>query len=71
MLGGPRTTVRTPHPEVTMTTSTRERVAQLTEQGLKVREIATVLNVSTQAVYKHLKALDLEPPTRREGEPAA
>lgn len=55
-----------------MTTSTKERVAQLTEQGLKVREIATVLNVSTQAVYKHLKTLEIDPPTRQpNGEPAA
>lgn len=45
--------------------STKERVAQLVEQGLTVREIATILNVSTQAVYKHLKAMDIAPPSAR------
>jgi transposase len=52
--------------------TTRDRVQQLTAQGLKVREIAAILNVSTQAVYKHLKALEIDPPTRQDnGEPAA
>lgn len=51
--------------------STRERVKGLSEQGLSVREIASVLQVSTQAVYKHLSALGIDPPTRRDGETAA
>ena len=42
------------------TASTRERVRQLTEQGLSVREVASILNVSTQAVYKHLKRIEAE-----------
>lgn len=42
------------------TRSTRERVRDLKAQGLTVREIATVLNVTTQAVYKHLKRLEAE-----------
>ena len=39
-------------------TSTRERVRQLTAQGLTVREIASILSLSTQAIYKHRKAID-------------
>lgn len=35
----------------------RYRVRQMTAQGLKPREIAMALGVSTQAVYKHLKAI--------------
>ena len=53
------------------TAPTRDRVRQLKGQGLKVREIATILNISTQAVYKHLKALEAEGDDRRNGEPAA
>lgn len=45
--------------------TTQKRVADLIDRGLTVREIASVLNLSTQAVYKHLKALGIEPPSRR------
>jgi DNA-binding CsgD family transcriptional regulator len=34
--------------------TTRDRVRQMTEQGLTPRQIAVLLNLSTQAVYKHL-----------------
>lgn len=38
--------------------STRERIQEMRfTKGLSVREIATVLGISTQAVYLHLKAL--------------
>lgn len=43
---------------------TRERVRDLIERGLSVREIAQLLSISTQAVYKHLKAMGITPPTR-------
>lgn len=45
--------------------TTRERVSDLSKQGLSVREIASVLQVSTQAIYKHLDKLGIEPPSRR------
>lgn len=52
--------------------STKERVSKLVDQGLTVREIASILNVSTQAIYKHLKALDKPPPSvRGDREPVA
>ena len=51
--------------------TTRERVAELVKTGLSVREIASILNVSTQAVYKHLKAIEADRDGRRDGEPAA
>jgi len=38
---------------------TRERVPELLDQGLTVREIASVLGISTQAVYKHIHRLGL------------
>lgn len=37
--------------------SKRQRVKELTEQGLKPRQIALVLGISTQAVYQHLQKL--------------
>ncbi len=43
--------------------STRDRVAVSIEQGLSVRQIADAEGITTQAVYKHLKALDILPPT--------
>jgi DNA-binding CsgD family transcriptional regulator len=43
---------------------TREQVAALIGEGRSVREIALTLGVTTQAVYKHLKALEIAPPTR-------
>lgn len=43
--------------------STRERVRELTDQGLTPREIAKLLDLSTQAIYKHLHALRDDPKT--------
>lgn len=37
--------------------NTRTRVQEMRTKGLSVREIATILGISTQAVYLHLKAL--------------
>jgi predicted ArsR family transcriptional regulator len=42
------------------TGSTRERVAWLLASGLTVREVAAVLGVTTQAVYKHIHRYDLK-----------
>jgi DNA-binding NarL/FixJ family response regulator len=36
---------------------TREKVAELLERGYPVRQIAKLLDLTTQAVYKHKKAL--------------
>lgn len=44
---------------------TRDRVADLIRRDLSVREIAQLLGISTQAVYKHLKALDIAPPSQK------
>ena len=43
--------------------TTREQVVDLIEQGYTVRQISTLLGITTQAVYKHLKALEISPPT--------
>ncbi len=51
--------------------TTRERVRDLTDAGLSVRDIARVLNVSTQAVYKHLRSLGVRPPSLRSPREAA
>lgn len=40
------------------TADTRSAVARMLERGKTVREIAAALSLSTQAVYKHKKALD-------------
>jgi IS30 family transposase len=42
------------------TESTRGRVADLLEKGLTVRQVATVLGITTQAVYKHIRRYDLK-----------
>lgn len=47
-------------------TPTRERVKDLIEKGLTVLEIAHLLRISPQAVYKHLKRYDLPLPSQRE-----
>lgn len=40
--------------------TTKERVKDMTAGGLSPRQIAAALGISTQAVYKHLKALNEE-----------
>ena len=47
-----------------MSSSTREEVERRIGEGQSVREIAVALNLSTQSIYKHLKALGIAPPTR-------
>ena len=42
-------------------TSTRDMVAVGIADGLSVRQIADLLGITTQAVYKHLKVLDILP----------
>lgn len=41
-------------------TSTREQVRRYTEKGMTPREIALLLHVTTQNVYKHLAAIRRE-----------
>ena len=48
--------------------STRDRVAVGIEEGLSVRQIANREGITTQAVYKHLKVLDIPPPTTAKGD---
>ena len=43
--------------------TTRDRVADYIDKGLSVRQIADLEGISTQAVYKHLKALEISPPS--------
>ena len=43
--------------------TTKQRVHDYIAEGLTVREIANLEAISTQAVYKHLKALEITPPT--------
>jgi hypothetical protein len=38
--------------------STRELVAEMTAKGLTPRQIALALGLTTQAIYKHLKAIE-------------
>lgn len=45
--------------------TTREQVAELIGRDLSVRQISQLLNISTQAVYKHLQGLGIDPPGRR------
>lgn len=52
-------------------TGTRDKVAALKAKDLSVRDIAALLGVSTQAVYKHLKALGLSPNGRKKKAGAA
>lgn len=46
-------------------TPERERVIALHAEGRSVRQIAAELRVSTQRIYQQLKALGLQPPSRR------
>lgn len=43
-----------------MAETTRAKVEDLIAKGLTVRQIAELLRISTQAVYKHLKLLNVE-----------
>lgn len=43
---------------------TRRQVEHLIGKGMNVRQIAAALGISTQAVYKHLKKLGIDPPLR-------
>lgn len=47
-------------------TPTRDRVKDLIDQGHTVLEIAHLLRISPQAVYKHLKRYGLPLPSERE-----
>lgn len=49
-----------------MADTTRARVEDLIRKGLTVRQIADLLRVSTQNVYKHLKALEIDPAAPQE-----
>jgi len=46
-------------------------VKKLADAGLTVRQIARTLDISTQAVYKHLAALGIDPPSKRDEEEGA
>ena len=41
--------------------NTRNAVSEMTRNGIPVREIADTLELSTQRVYQHLKALGMSP----------
>lgn len=43
-----------------MAESKKEKVRELNEAGLTKRQIASVLNISTQAVYQHLATIKRE-----------
>lgn len=43
-----------------MANENRERIRELTEQGMSVRDIAKLLDMSTQGVYWHLRKMDEE-----------
>ncbi len=51
--------------------TTRERVQRYLDAGLKVRDIAQLLGISTQAVYQHVKALDASAASGRDSAGAA
>ncbi len=46
-----------------MPPTNQEQVVDLINNGYTVRQISTLLGISTQAVYKHLKVLGIIPPT--------
>jgi DNA-binding CsgD family transcriptional regulator len=50
---------------MTNQTPTKVSIATLIESGLSVRQVANLMNISTQAVYKHLRRLGITPPTKR------
>jgi DNA invertase Pin-like site-specific DNA recombinase len=45
---------------------TRKRVAELLEKGMTVLEIARLLSISPQAVYKQINRHNLTKPTERQ-----
>lgn len=53
----------------TQLSETRRKVKELTELGHSPREIAQLVNVSTQRVYQHLKKLGMDPAPSREPQP--
>ncbi len=44
--------------------STREVVADMTRNDYTPREISRLLDLSTQMVYRHIKALGMKPATK-------
>lgn len=46
------------HPNSDSTQSTREKVADYLDKGLTVREIAGLLGLTTQAIYKHTRSIE-------------
>ena len=43
----------------------QDRIRQMIDAGMTVREIANALGLSTQGVHYHLKRMDLKPKQRR------
>jgi len=48
-----------------MNESKRPQVVAMIAAGMTVLEVAFELRISPQAVYQHLKAAGLKPPTKR------
>jgi hypothetical protein len=46
--------------KISESVTTRDRVRSLLSEGVKPRQIALALGISTQAVYKHKKRIDSE-----------
>lgn len=44
---------------------TRKKVQDLRKRGMSVREIALILHISTQAVYRHTRALEGPAPRQK------
>lgn len=57
-----RMAIKTTDPTRDPTRDTRERVRKLYDDGFSVRDIAKLVDISTQRVYQHLEALKLDPP---------
>ena len=49
-----------------MASQTATKVAELLDKGLTVLEVARHLNISPQAVYKHIHSQNLQLPTLKE-----
>lgn len=54
-----------------MELTTRQKVAQLLEEGVSVRDIAAKLDISTQAVYEHKQRIEEGKPARHTDAKAA